>query len=126
SSVMHHVINLEHVAAQVQRALTAGGYVFLEDYVGESKRSFSPEKKLAYELVYNREMTRQGRRPAQLTWTNEAADASPFCGTPSGDILRAFGQHLAEQEVHTTGALWLALLYGRDPRLGELTAERGA
>jgi SAM-dependent methyltransferase len=120
SSVMHHVINLEHVAAQVQRALTPDGYLFLEDYVGESKRNFSPEKKLAYELAYNREMTRQGRQPAQLTWVNEEADASPFCGIRSGDILGVFRQHLAEQEVRTTGALWLAMLYARDPRLAAL------
>lgn len=119
SSVLHHVINLEYLAAQINRALTPDGYFFLEDYVGETLRKFSPEKKLAYELAYSREMTRQGRTPpSYMVWSNEEAVASPFCGIRSADILEALRGHLHEEKRATTGALWFAVMFARDPRPG--------
>lgn len=124
SSVIHHVTNLEHLAAQVQRALTPDGYFFFEDFVGESKRHFLPEKRLAYELVYNREMTRQGRTPAQLTWPIDDVETSPFCCIRSGDILGVLREHLHEQDLRTAGALWPCVLYARDPRLPATFAPR--
>ncbi|MCH8149795.1 MAG: methyltransferase domain-containing protein, partial [Planctomycetes bacterium] len=36
NSCMHHILNLEHVAYQVNRALTNDGFFFMEDTVGDS------------------------------------------------------------------------------------------
>jgi|CXWL01.1.fsa_nt_gi SAM-dependent methyltransferase len=116
SSAIHHVMNLEHLAYQVNRALTPDGYFFLDDYVGESLRRFTPEKKLAFELIYNRELTRQGRRPSSLEWSNGDDRSSPFCGVRSAEILSIFRTYLREVDVRTAGALWYPLLFARDVR----------
>jgi SAM-dependent methyltransferase len=46
---LHHVMNIEHVAFQVNRSLKSGGYFFLNDYVGESRFQFADEKKQFFE-----------------------------------------------------------------------------
>jgi SAM-dependent methyltransferase len=116
SGAIHHVINLEHLATQIQGALTPDGWFFLEDYVGEPKREIRPEKKLAYELIYNRDMTRQGRLPATLRWTNEDVSSSPFCTIRSADILPVLRRYLHEFKLRTTGALWLPIIFAHDDR----------
>jgi SAM-dependent methyltransferase len=116
ASAIHHVTNLEYLAEQVRRALMPGGYFFLHDYVGESRRRFSPLKKLVFELLYNREMTRQGRLPVELEWSTGDDVTSPFCAIRSADILPVFGERLAVQQLRTTGALVFPMLFSRDPR----------
>lgn len=114
SSAMHHVINLEYVAEQVNRALAPDGMFFLHDYVGETKRRFSPEKKAAFEEVYNRDLVRQGREPSTLVWSDGDDRSSPFCGIRAADVLPVFGAHLALQEVRTAGGLWYPLMFAKD------------
>lgn len=116
SAVLHHIINLEHLAAQIERSLTPGGYLFVEDYVGETKIRFRPEKKLAYELTYDREMTRQGRNPATLEWVNDESLLSPFCCIRSSAVIPVLRQHLDEVELRTVGALAFLLCFARDNR----------
>ena len=116
ASAVHHVTNLEYLASQVRRALKPGGLFFLADYVGESMRRFTPAKKLAFELVYNRDLMRQGRLPTSLSWIDGDAAASPFCGIRAAEILPTFRQHLAEQSVRTAGGLVFPMLFARDPR----------
>lgn len=116
SGAIHHVTNLEHLAHQVNRALTPDGYFFLEDYVGESMRLFSPEKKLVFELLYNRDLVRQGRQPSALEWSNGDDRSSSFCGVRSADILSVFRTYLHEVDVRTAGGLWYPLLFATDVR----------
>ena len=116
SAVLHHVTNLEHLAHQVQRTLTPDGYFFLEDYVGESRLRFTLAKKLTYELMYNREMTRQRRLPATLEWVNDEALLSPFCCVRSADVLATLREHLHEVRLRTAGALAFPLIFARDTR----------
>jgi SAM-dependent methyltransferase len=116
SSAIHHVTNLEHLAYQVHRALTPDGYFFLDDYVGESFRRFTPEKKLVFELLYNRDLVRQGRLPSSLEWSNGDDRSSPFCGVRSAEILPVFRKYLYQVEVRTAGALWYPLLFASDVR----------
>src|SRR5262249_61274158 len=52
SSTIHHVTNLEHLAFQINRALTPDGFFFLEDYVGEPRFGFSPTKRRLFEMIY--------------------------------------------------------------------------
>src|SRR2546428_5779548 len=55
SASIHHVTNLEHMAFQLNRALTADGYLFLQDYVGEPRFQFSAEKRRGVEVLPQRE-----------------------------------------------------------------------
>jgi hypothetical protein len=103
------VTNLEYFAAQVNHGLTASGYFFLEDYVGENRFAFSERKKRVYEEVVNRDLARQGRPRTSFIWL-DTSDLSPFCGVRSQDILPVFRNHLSEVEVRTAGALTAPLL----------------
>ena len=112
SSTVHHVINLEHLAYQLNRGLTADGYFLLEDYVGEPRFAFSDEKKRIYELVYDRDLARQGDRQSGLIW-RDASDLSPFCGVRSNEILNVLPQWLDVVEVRTAAALVTPMMRSR-------------
>ena len=114
SSTMHHVVNLERVAEQINRALASGGLFFLQDYVGESRYNFDPRRKCIFEAIYNRDVARRpGQRPG-LVWSNDdKSQFSPFCGIRSGDILRVMADHLDPVEEHCSGAIVALMLYAR-------------
>jgi SAM-dependent methyltransferase len=102
SSTLHHVLNLEHMAASVNRALRPGGLLFVQDYTGENQFQFSEQKKRIFEYVYNRDVARHpGRRPG-VTWLDEhRSSRSPFCGMRSAEIVPVLDEHLARVEVRT-------------------------
>jgi SAM-dependent methyltransferase len=112
SSTIHHVTNLEYLAAQVNRALADGGYFFLEDYVGEPRFQFAPEKKRVYQQIVNRDQARRGVPMTGLIWL-DTSDLSPFCGIRSNEILRVFAAHLDEVDVRRASALVTPLLRSR-------------
>jgi SAM-dependent methyltransferase len=112
SSTLHHVINLEHLAAQINRTLTPTGRFFLQDYVGESFYRFEPQKKRVMEFLHNRDIARQKGRKPGLIWLNEDRDRfSPFCAIRSGDILDVMGDALRQEKLRTAGAITGLLLY---------------
>ena len=115
SSTIHHVTNLEHLAHQVGRGLSPEGRFFLQDYVGEPRFQFTAGKKALYERVFERDLGRQGRPSAGLTWL-DASDLSPFCGLRADEILDVFGTHLEALAVRTAGSLTVPLLRSR-PRV---------
>ena len=104
SSTIHHVTNLEHLAFQINRALTPDGFFFLEDYVGEPRGGVSPLKRRVFEMIYERDVSRHPWKKPGLTWL-DASDLSPFCGVRSDEILPVFRQHLHEVEVRTAATL---------------------
>ena len=112
SSTIHHVTNLEHLAWEINRALTAQGYFFLEDYVGEPRFQFSQEKRRVYAELFNRDRTRRGVPTSELTWL-DASDLSPFCGVRSNEILEVFGTYLLEVDLRTAASLTVPILRSR-------------
>lgn len=114
SASIHHVINLEHLADQINRALTPDGWFFLQDYVGEPRFQFEPEKRRVVERFVE-EATPPERR-CEMRWMDES-DLSPFCGLRSDEVLPVMRSHLREESVRTAGALSVALMrYARrDP-----------
>jgi SAM-dependent methyltransferase len=112
-SCIHHLVNLEHVAFQVNRALTPDGYFFLRDNVGESRGQFSLEKKRLYETFL------RATRPEELAleWPDrEHWVHSPFEWARSGEILEVFRRYLSETQVRTCNALLgLSLFVRRRP-----------
>jgi SAM-dependent methyltransferase len=112
SSTIHHVTNLEHLAAQINRTLTPEGSFFLDDYVGEPRFQFSAEKRRVYDEIFNRDRLRQGASPSGVVWL-DASDLSPMCGVRSDEILPVFRTYLREVELHTAGALLTPLRRSR-------------
>lgn len=107
---IHHVTNLEYLATTLNQALVADGRFCLQDYVGEPRFQMRDEKKRLYELIFDRDIARigGGRRPG-VRWRDDS-DLSPFCGVRSDDILPVLRRSLRELEVHTAGALTIALM----------------
>jgi SAM-dependent methyltransferase len=112
AGTLHHITNLEHLAAQANRALTDGGYLFFQDYAGETRFKFTDEKRRLFETIYNSHILKQSWRKPGVVWLDES-DLSPFCGIRSADILPVFREHLDEQRVHTVGALTTLMLRSR-------------
>lgn len=101
---IHHIINLEYLAYQINGALTDDGYFFLQDFVAEPRCRFSEEKRRSYEAIVARQMKREDRKPG-LVW--EAEDSlSPFCGVRSDETLEVFRRVLREERLATAGALF--------------------
>jgi len=114
SSTLHHVMNLESLAGEIDRALRPQGLFFLQDYVGETRFRFDRRKKCIFEALYDRDVARRpGHRPG-LRWLNEDDGArSPFCGIRSGDILRVLSERLECIDLHTAGAIAGLMLYAQ-------------
>ncbi|MBI5288891.1 MAG: class I SAM-dependent methyltransferase [Chloroflexi bacterium] len=114
SSTLHHVINLEHVAGQINGTLTDGGLFFLQDFTGESMFRFADEKKRLFELLHRRDRARRRLPDAGLVWRNEDRSLfSPFCGIRSGDILGAMASVLDAVDVRTCAAIVNLILHAR-------------
>ncbi len=112
SGAIHHITNLERLAQQINQALTADGYFFLEDYVGESRFEFSEEKKRLYTELVGRDSERQGKPRHEIDWSDKT-DLSPFCGVRSADILPVLAEALDEIQRRTTDTLVTCLLRSR-------------
>jgi SAM-dependent methyltransferase len=104
---LHHITNLEYLAAQLNRALTREGMFFLQDYVGEPRFQFDAGKRQVVESLV-RDATPPELRSA-MRWM-DASDLSPFCGVRSNEVLSVLRQYLVEESVQTAGALSVALM----------------
>lgn len=107
TSCLHHLVNLEHVAYQINRALSSDGYVFLNDYVGEAAFQFVPEKRRLFEALLEEA---QRRYPALSAWRPVWPDGtgsrfSPFEAVRSDEILDVLRSYLDEVTVRTAGPL---------------------
>jgi SAM-dependent methyltransferase len=116
---IHHLVNLEHVAFQVNRALTRDGYFFLMDAVRESRGQFSPEMKRLYERFLR---ATHSEEPI-LDWPDREHWAySPFESVRSGEILEVFRRYLNETQVRTGDALLAMSLSRRTAPKGQSRA----
>jgi SAM-dependent methyltransferase len=113
NSCLHHLVNLEHVAFQVNRCLTRDGHLFMQDAVAESRFQFSEEKKRLFEAYVDASRTERDR-PMPIRWPDlEHWTYSPFESVRSGEILEILGRYLQEERVRTANALLGLTLFGR-------------
>ncbi len=102
-SCIHHLLNLEHLAFQVNRALTEDGYFFLRDYVGESYFQYRPEERRFYEAL----VRTTGLEEPTFAWPDRDNWVySPFEAARSGETLDVFRQHLDERSLRTSNAVF--------------------
>ncbi len=116
NSCIHHILNLEHLAFQVNKTLTADGFFFMEDTVSESYFQFSEEKKRLYRTFIDATEDNRGRA-TPIQWPDRGNWIfSPFESIRSGEILDIFGRYLQEVRVRTANALLgLSLFAGPRP-----------
>ena len=108
---LHHVLKLEHLAAEIHRALTPDGALWIQDYVGETQFQYSEKrleianavlKILPEKLRTNRvnDMIIRHRNrptPGQLP--------SPFEAIRSADIMPIFLERFEVLEKHENGGI---------------------
>jgi SAM-dependent methyltransferase len=105
NSSVHHIMNLEHLAFQVNKCLTPEGHFFMYDNVGESYFQFSEEKKRLFQALAQATMDYPGRS-APIQWPDRSNwTFSPFESARSEEILDVFRRYLEEVRVRTVGAL---------------------
>jgi SAM-dependent methyltransferase len=127
-SSMHHIVNLEHVAFQANRTLTAKGAFFLYDFVAESRLQFSDTKKRVYEAIAYATGPRRSA-PYAFQWPDPANWVySPFEAIRSGETLEVFRNYLEEVDLRVAGAIVPLIMFARlgppNPPLGHLMLPR--
>jgi SAM-dependent methyltransferase len=114
-SSMHHIVNLEHVAFQANKALTPDGLFFLRDFVAESRLQFCETKKRVFAAIAYATGPRR-TAPPTFEWPDLATwSYSPFEAVRSGEILEVFRTYLEEVELRVAGAILTLVMYARLP-----------
>ena len=113
NSSIHHLVNLEHFAFQVNRSLTPEGRFFMDDTVGESYFQFTEEKKRMFQMLMDVAQDSSEPRfkvewPDRDNWT-----FSPFESVRSGDILDVFERYLQPVRIATASSLLALTLFVR-------------
>jgi SAM-dependent methyltransferase len=123
-SSIHHLVNLEHFAFQVNRSLKSDGRFFMQDVVSESYFQFTKEKKLMFQLLMD--VARDSSEPeSKVRWPDRGNwEFSPFESVRSAEILDVFERYLQPLRIRTANSLLgLMVLVRRDVSTGRL---RGA
>jgi SAM-dependent methyltransferase len=127
ASCLHHLLNLEHVAYEINRSLVPEGLFFLHDYVGEARFQFAPEKKRLFEAAF---ASSKARHPSLRSWRIVWPDLSdwqysPFEAVRSDETLEILRRFLTEVSLRAGGGLLFLMLHLR-PADGAETAPRPA
>jgi ubiquinone/menaquinone biosynthesis C-methylase UbiE len=85
SGCLHHIVNLEHLLAEVERALRPGGLFAIRDYVGERRLQYAPHRLERINAVLARVPARYRR--IESFGPVRIESLSPFCGVRSEEIL---------------------------------------
>jgi SAM-dependent methyltransferase len=110
---MHHIVNLEHVAFQANKALTADGMFFLYDFVAESRLQFSDTKKRVFEAIAYATGPKRAA-PYAYDWPHLVPSGySPFEAVRSGDTLEVFRNYLEEVDLRVAGAILVLFIFAR-------------
>ena len=123
-SSIHHLVNLEHFAFQVNRSLKSDGRFFMQDVVSESYFQFTKEKKLMFQLLMD--VARDSSEPeSKVQWPDRGNwEFSPFESVRSAEILDVFERYLQPLRIRTANSLLgLTIFVRRDVSRGRL---RGA
>jgi SAM-dependent methyltransferase len=118
-SSVHHVAALEHLFEQVSRALTPGGYFFLDEFVGPSQFQWSSAQLdavnrtlLAMPLPFRRSVTQKGAlKPTVVRPTIESMNQfDPSEAIRSAAILPLLPRYFDIVEIKGQGGSLLHLL----------------
>lgn len=104
SGCLHHIANLEHLLAEVARALKPSGLFAIRDYVGERRMRFAPERLARINAVLRQIPARFHHvvavEPPPIN------GLSPFCGVRSDDIVPLALQRFEVVHRAFSGALF--------------------
>jgi SAM-dependent methyltransferase len=113
NSILHHLVNLEHILFQIGKALKQNGILVIRDYVGESQFQWSDEK---LNLV-NAFRKACGGKEGVLTRESlsDIVEASPFEAIRSQEIPGLVNRFFPEKEIEVRmQGFSFAHLWGQD------------
>ena len=111
SGCLHHIVNLEHLYAQIARALRPGGLFALHDYVGERRMQYRAARLERLNALL-REVPPRFRHGGVAAITPRAErDLSPLCAVRSDDVLPLAEARFAVVHKGLTGGLFPLLLH---------------
>ncbi len=87
SGCLHHIVNLEHLLGQVERALRPGGLFAVHDYIGERRMQFAPARLARVNALLAEIPLRYRRNGITAIAPPDPHDLSPFCGVRPAEIL---------------------------------------
>lgn len=113
ASAVHHLVELEHVCREVERALKPGGLFVLYEYVGENRLQFDPRRlRLASECVADLPVSLWRGEPAVKS---PALDGmSPFEAVRAEEIREVVSSHFDVIHWGEAGVLTVPLFYAVD------------
>jgi len=106
SGCLHHIVNLEHLLAQIERALRPGGIFAFHDYVGERRRQYSPARLARVNALLDSVPPRFRRGDLAPVRPPTGDDLSPFCGMRPTELLPLAAARFTPLHVATFGYLF--------------------
>jgi SAM-dependent methyltransferase len=88
SGCVHHIVNLEHLYAQVERALRPGGLFALHDYIGERRMQYSPARLARLNALLGEVPARFRHGRVAALAPRDEREMSPFCAARSDEVLQ--------------------------------------
>jgi len=108
---LHHVLQLEHLAAQIHQSLVPAGVLWVHDYVGETQFQYSDKRleiaNAVLDLLPEKLRTHRvtGEVLKQIKRPTPGALPSPFEAIRSGEIMPVFLQYFDIVEKHENGGI---------------------
>jgi SAM-dependent methyltransferase len=105
-TILHHVLDLEHVFDEIERALAPDGLFYVHDYIGETQFQFTDERLRWYNSVMQAlpESLRANRLckvvPAEIRRPEPGKLVSPFEAIRSGEIRGMLLERFEVLEKH--------------------------
>jgi ubiquinone/menaquinone biosynthesis C-methylase UbiE len=121
NSSLHHISNLEHVLANVARALKPDGYLFVHEYIGPNRFALSAREKEVLRCAFQLIPQKYRRSCAKANWgeiqegvsmPDPAAVAAldPSESVRSADICKVLSQFFTVAEFNACGGTILQFL----------------
>ena len=105
SACLHHLTNLEHLFQEIERSLRPGGLFAINDYVGERRLCYDPERIRLADAIYRQVPARYRTVGVERVQPPPEADKSPFEALRSDEILPLARERFDQLHLGLTGAL---------------------
>jgi len=114
ANVLHHVVNLEHVLLELNKALTPDGILYIDDFIGEDRFQFSDARIAAINRVGKEAHERTGVEWQRMERTSRSSliNSCPFEAVRSADLgpllHRIFGKQTVFERTHGAISGWMS------------------
>jgi len=95
-NILHHIVNLEHVLYQANKALTNKGILFIEDYIGENKFQWTKKRSAFIRRISKSLPVKINKKRVRTTKKALLNYLSPFESIRSEDIPSVIDRYFSK------------------------------